>query len=105
MLRLHLILYYTEVQPDTLHRVIKIMSCSFDTFRSLDTIFYREGKQIGGPRKSFDSCGATEPKKGDDGKGHAGNTSTVVGGFGFDVGERRRDAVCAALSLACLKLL
>lgn len=48
--------------------------------------------------------GVTDPKKGDDGKGHAGNTSTV-GGFGFDVGERRRDAVCAALSLACLKLL
>lgn len=31
--------------------------------RVLDTIFHRGGKQIGGPRKSFDSRGATENRK------------------------------------------
>lgn len=80
------------------------------------TIFYYNGKQIDDHKEGRDRIvivvkGGKARKKGDDGKGHTQNIvdriwrSEVLALRPRAREERRRDAVCAALSLACLKLL
>lgn len=85
----------------------KFINCSLDTFSAHDMIFLivtAETFKAKTTKKVL--IWERETKEGDDRKGsRVGNIHRWTEVLAFDVGERRRDAVCAALSLACLKLL